>query len=124
MAGVFICELTHPDAGLIKVYEAQNGARVYGFSDKLGTIPFQDKKRQNQLRGLVIAEGYGQYLKRKPSALEMANHAPEIEHGIEELTVSVLDKVQEPKPEQPEATPEEMPEQKKSRIGFGWGRSE
>jgi hypothetical protein len=83
----------------------------------LGTIPFQDKKRQNQLRGLLIAEGYGDELKRKPTPLEVANFAPE---KTEVVTVSVMDNVPEVSPQPKPETIQPKPENKTVEDGGIW----
>lgn len=115
MSRKFICNVSHPDAGEIEVFETQNGARIYGISEKLGMIPFQDKKRQDELRGLVIAMGLGDDLKRKPTMLEVANHAPVTP---ESFTVSVTDELPGKAPETVEPVPVES-ESKKGFFGRG-----
>lgn len=87
----YIGAVKHPDFGGLEVYETGNGARCYGVHEQVGQIPFQSKKAQSIIRGLVIAAGYGHQLSRPPSQLEIANFAPE-------------------KPEKPETPPEPLPE--------------
>lgn len=88
----YICAVEHKQFGKIDLYETRNGARVYGKHPVLGIIPCQDKRAQEYIRGLVIAAGHGDKLARKPSALEVANHAPEEKpEKSEDFSVHVTD---------------------------------
>lgn len=113
-----MCDVEHPKYGAIKVFQASNGARVYGVHEELGTIPFQQKHAQRLIRGLVIAAGFGNSLIRKPSELEKANYTPETpEPEPETVEVSVLD-------DDKHLSPEPVPEApgivaKAKRLFFG-----
>ncbi|MCA1778950.1 MAG: hypothetical protein LC637_06095 [Xanthomonadaceae bacterium] len=97
----YICDVEHPKIGPLEVYETANGARVYGLAPEVGQIPFQDKRSQDKLRGLVIMAGQGQKLSRKPSALELANfaQAPATPDPAEESPAPVPESKAEPAPE-------------------------
>lgn len=98
MAGNFICEVRLPEIGMVKVFELKNGARCYVVHSLFGQIPMQGKNAQQLLRGAVISTGFGDSLIRKPTILEIANHAPEggekkREDIVREITEDVVDSV-------------------------------